>query len=311
MTGHILALAGGVGGAKLALGLSQVLAPESLTIVVNTGDDEIFHGLYVSPDLDTMMYALAGLTNQETGWGVAGDSFNALGMLGRYGSTTWFNLGDKDMATHIRRTELMRQGRTLSEATQELCKRLGVGRPIVPMTDDPVRTFVETDEGDLSFQEYFVKRQCQPVAKCVRFENAENAISSPGFSSALEAAASIVFCPSNPFLSIAPILAVPGVRNRIAGFKGTRLAVSPIVGDNALRGPAAKMLGEMGHEVSCLGVARQYRGLCDLFVIDQVDGHYTDAISDLGMRVELAPTVMNTDEDKVRLARHICELLGR
>lgn len=311
MTGHVLALAGGVGGAKLALGLSQALAPESLTIVVNTGDDEIFHGLYVSPDLDTMMYALAGLTNQETGWGVAGDSFNALEMLGRYGSPTWFNLGDKDMATHIRRTELLRQGLTLSEATQELCRCLGVGHPMVPMTDDPVRTFVETEEGELSFQEYFVKRQCQPVVKCVRFENAESATSSPGFSSALETAASIVFCPSNPFLSIAPILAMPGVRNRITGFKGTRLAVSPIVGDDALRGPAAKMLGEMGHEVSCLGVARQYRGLCDLFVIDQVDEHYADAISDLGMRVELAPTVMNTDEDKVRLARHICELLDR
>ena len=309
MIGPILALAGGVGGAKLALGLARVLPPEKLTIVVNTGDDEVFHGLHVSPDLDTMMYALAGLTNPQTGWGVAEDSFNALGMLERYGGPTWFNLGDKDLATHIRRTELLGHGWSLSEVTLELCQRLDIRHKIVPMSDDRVRTIVETDEGDLTFQVYFVRRQCQPIAKGIHFENAESAKASPGTLGALESATSLVFCPSNPFLSIAPILAVPGVRERIASFSGTRVAVSPIVGGEAIRGPAAKLLGELGHDVSCLGVARQYRGLCDIFLIDEVDRCHVNAISNLGMRVEVAPTIMDTDEDKVRLATHICHLL--
>ena len=309
MSGHILALAGGVGGAKLATGLARVLSPEELTIVVNTGDDEVFHGLHVSPDLDTMMYALAGLTNQESGWGIAGDTFNSLEMLGRYGGPDWFNLGDKDLATHIRRTELLRQGWSLSEATQELCRRLGVGHRIVPMSDDRVRTIVETEEGDLTFQVYFVKRQCQPVAKGVHFEYEDDARASPGFLTALEGATAIMLCPSNPFLSIAPILAVPGVKERIASFSGTRVAVSPIVGGEAVRGPAAKLLGELGHEVSCVGVARQYTGICDIFLIDEVDRCHAGAISDLGMRVEVAPTIMVTDQDKVGLAGYICRLL--
>ena len=317
MTGPIVALAGGVGGAKLALGFARVLPPEELTIVVNTGDDEVFHGLHVSPDLDTMMYALAGLTNPDTGWGVTDDSFNALGMLSRYGGPTWFNLGDKDFATHIRRTELLRQGWSLSEVTQELCQSLGIRHRIVPMSDDRVRTIVETDEGHLSFQVYFVKRQCQPIVRGVHFQNdsgldlgqAQGANASPGFLSAMEGASALVFCPSNPFLSIAPILAVPGVRDRIASFSGTRVAVSPIVGGEALRGPAAKMLNELGHDVSCVGVARQYMGLCDIFLIDEVDACHADTINSLGMRAEVAPTVMDTDEDKVRLATHICSLI--
>lgn len=312
MEGEVLALAGGVGGAKLALGLSRVLRPDELTIVVNTGDDEEFHGLHVSPDLDTVMYALAGLTNPETGWGVAGDSFNALGMLARYGAPSWFNLGDIDLATHIRRTQLLGEGRSLSEATQELCQRLGIRHRIVPMSDDGVRTFVETAaEGRLSFQVYFVKHRCMPVARALHFCYPEAARPSPGFLAALDQAGSLVFCPSNPFLSIAPILAVPEVRERIAAFRGTRLAVSPIVGGEALRGPAAKLLGELGHEVSCVGVATQYQGLCDIFLIDEADRCHAGAIENLGMRAEVAPTVMSTDEDKVRLAEHVCRLLER
>ena len=311
MTAHVLALAGGVGGAKLALGLARVLPPEKLTIVVNTGDDDVFHGLHVSPDLDTVMYALAGLTNLDTGWGVACDSFNALGMLGRYGGPTWFNLGDKDLATHIRRTELLGCGRSLSEVTRDLCQRLGVLHSIVPMSDDPVRTTVETEEGDLSFQIYFVKRQCEPVAKGIHFTGVETAKPSPDFLAALERSNSIVFCPSNPFLSIAPILAVPGVRERIACSHGTKVVVSPIVGGEALRGPAAKLLGELGHDVSCLGVARQYRGLCDIFVIDEVDRCHSDAISKLGMGVEVTSTIMASEDDKVRLATNICRLPER
>ena len=303
-------MAGGVGGAKLALGLARVLPPEELTIVVNTGDDEVFHGLHVSPDLDTMMYALAGLTNQETGWGVAGDTFKVLDMLGRYGSPTWFNLGDIDFATHIRRTQLLNQDLSLSEVTREMSLSLGVRHRIVPMSDDRVRTIVETEEGAMSFQVYFVQRRCEPVAKAIHFDNAEQARPSQGFDAALKEARALVYCPSNPFLSIDPILAVPGVRDGIESFSGTRLAVSPIVGGEALRGPAAKLLGELAHDVSCLGVARQYVGLCDIFVIDEMDGHYANAIRDLGLGVEVAATVMETDEDKIRLASHICRLLG-
>ena len=309
MSGPVLALAGGVGGAKLAVGLARVLPPEELTIVVNTGDDEVFHGLHVSPDLDTMMYALAGLTNQETGWGIAGDCFNTLEMLGRYGSSTWFNLGDRDLATHIRRTELLGRGWSLSEVTRELCKGLGVRHRMVPMSDDEVRTVVETDEGEMSFQVYFVKHQCEPVANGVHFDYGPDSKPSEGFLAALDEADSIVFCPSNPFLSIAPMLAVPGVEERIKAFAGARVAVSPIVGGEALRGPAAKLLEELGHEVSCAGVAEQYRGLCDIFVIDDVDRRHTAAIGDLGMRVELAPIVMADEDDKVRLARQVCRLL--
>ena len=314
MTGPVLALAGGVGGAKLALGFARVLPPEKLTIVVNTGDDEVFHGLHVSPDLDTMMYALAGLTNPQTGWGVAGDSFSALGMLERYGVPAWFNLGDMDLATHIRRTELLSQGWSLSEVTRELCQRLGIHHGIVPMSDERVRTIVETEEGDLTFQVYFVKRRCEPVAKGIHFEDAEGrpasegAGASTGFLNALETATTLVFCPSNPFLSIAPILSLSGVRDRIESFSGPRVVVSPIVGGEALRGPAAKLLGELGHDVSSLGVARQYGGLCDIFLIDEVDRCLSDAISRLGMRVEVASTIMDTDDEKVRLSKHICKL---
>lgn len=309
MTGSIVALAGGVGGAKLAVGLASVLPPENLTVVVNTGDDEVFHGLHVSPDLDTVMYALAGLTNTNTGWGMAGDSFHGLDMLGRYGSETWFNLGDKDFATHIRRSELLNQGWSLSEVTQELCQRLGVRHKIVPMSDQKIRTIIETDEGDLSFQMYFVKRRCQPLAKGVHFLYADISGPSPGFIAALESSSAIVFCPSNPFLSIAPILAVPGVRDRIEAFPGKRIAVSPIIGGQALRGPAAKLLGELGHDVSCVGVAKEYSGICDLFVIDEVDLRHADAINGLGIRAEVAQTVMEVDEDKVALANRICQLI--
>ena len=309
MTGPVLALAGGVGGAKLALGLAKVIPPEKLTIVVNTGDDETFHGLHVSPDLDTVMYAMAGLTNPDTGWGVANDTFNTLEMLERYGAQTWFNLGDLDFATHIRRTELLDQGLTLSEVTTELCQRLGIQHKIVPMSDDTVRTIIETQEEELPFQVYFVERRCQPVAKGVHFEHAEGASASPGFLSALEAPTGLVFCPSNPFLSVAPILSLPGVRERIASLPGTRVAVSPIVGGQAIRGPAAKLLGELGHEISCVGVARQYRGLCDIFLTDRVDRCHSNEICRLGMRAEIGDTVMETDQDKVGLATHVCRLL--
>ena len=302
----VLALAGGVGGAKLALGLSRILSPQELTIVVNTGDDEIFHGLHVSPDLDTVMYTLSGLANPETGWGLEGDSFAANTMLKRYGVPAWFNLGDKDFATHIRRTELLGTGWTLSQVTAELCFRLGIRHPVVPMTDGRVATVVETDSGSLPFQDYFVWLRCEPVASGIEFRGTGSA--SPDFVEALERARVLVYCPSNPFLSIAPILSLPEVRERIAGFRGPRIAVSPIVGGQALRGPAAKLMGELGYDVSCAGVASWYRGICDVLVMDGGDREQADAVAAAGLRPEFADTVMVTDEDKVGLARRVMEI---
>ncbi len=303
-----LALAGGVGGAKLALGLSKVLLPQHLTIVVNTGDDEVFHGLHVSPDVDTVMYTLAGLSNPETGWGITGETFQALERLKAYGAETWFNLGDKDLATHIRRTHLLSQGNSLSEVTESLRTALGVAHPIVPMSDHKVRTMLMTDIGELPMQTWFVKHRCEPAVSAIRFESVEQAQPAPEFSRALHDSDILVFCPSNPFVSVAPILAVPGVRDAIRSFKGLRIAVSPIVGGQAVKGPAAKMMNELGIESSCIGVAKQYQGLCDLFVLDDVDRERAGDIESLGMRAAVTDTMMITESDKVRLAEYICEL---
>ena len=303
-----LALAGGVGGAKLALGLSKVLSPSELTIVVNTGDDEEFHGLHVSPDVDTVMYTLAGLSNPETGWGITGETFNALERLNAYGADTWFNLGDKDLATHIRRTDLLRQGYSLSEVTESLRTALGVTHPIVPMSDAPVRTMLTTAIGELAMQTWFVKHRCEPAVSDIRFDGAERVQPAPGFDRALCDSDVLVFCPSNPFVSVAPILAVPGVSDAVHNFKGLRVAVSPIVGGEAIKGPAAKMMGELGIESSCVGVAKQYQGLCDVFVLDDVDDDRAGDIEALGMRAAITNTMMITDADKVRLARYICGL---
>lgn len=303
-----LALAGGVGGAKLALGLSKILTPSCLTVVVNTGDDEEFHGLHVSPDVDTVMYTLAGLSNPETGWGITGETFRTLERLNAYGADTWFNLGDKDLATHIRRTDLMRQGYTLSQVTELLRKALGVAHPIVPMSDSPVRTMLMADIGELAMQTWFVKHRCEPAVSAIRFDGAEESQPAPEFARALRESDGLVFCPSNPFVSVAPILAVPGVRGAIRDFKGLRVAVSPIVGGQAIKGPAAKMMDELGIESSCVGVAQQYKGLCDVFVLDDVDTDRAGDIEALGMRAAVTNTMMLTDGDKVRLAQYVCEL---
>ena len=310
MTGPVLALAGGVGGAKLAWGLAQILAPEELVIVVNTGDDATFHGLHVSPDVDTVMYTLAGLANPETGWGVAGDSSQVLEMLARYGAETWFQLGDRDLALHIRRTELLSQGKTLSLATQELSRRLGVEHAIVPMTDDAVRTVVTTEEGEMPFQVYFVKHRCVPRVRSVTFAGADEAGVSPGFDRALNEAGALVFCPSNLYLSIDPILSIPGVRRRIANFQGPRVAVSPIVGGEAVKGPLAKMMTELGREATCTAVARHYVGLCDVLVTDEADRASAAEIEALGIRADVAPTVMHGPEDRVKLAQRVRQLVG-
>ena len=306
----MLALAGGVGGAKLALGLSKVLPPSRLIVVVNTGDDEEFYGLHVSPDLDTVMYTLAGVYNRETGWGLEGDTRVTLGALSALGEDTWFGLGDRDLATHLRRTAMLRRGYTLSEVTASLCRALGVTHVVAPMCDGAVRTKVLTKMGELAFQEYFVKHRCEPAVEGLRFDGDGEAEPSPAFREALRTAGALVFCPSNPFLSVAPVLAVSGVRPAIERFTGTRIAVSPIVGGKALRGPAAKMLAELGHDVSALGVARSYRKLCDVFVVDEADRDLAPEIEALGMDVVVTDTVMNDDADKVRLAEQVCRIAG-
>ena len=307
--GKVLALAGGVGGAKLALGLARVLPPEQLTVAVNTGDDDCFHGLHISPDLDTMLYTLAGLANPETGWGLAGDTFQGLAMLGRYGAETWFNLGDRDLATHIRRTQLLREGATLSEVTADFCQRLGVGQLIVPMSDDPVRTVLATDAGELTMQEYFVRERSQPAVNGIQYRGAAAARPSPGLAAAMVDAAAVVLCPSNPLLSLGPILAVPGVREGLAACAGRcRAAVSPIVGGAAVSGPAARIMAGLGYDATAWGVARLYRGLCDFFLMDERDAALAPAVEELGMRPVSAPIIMETEGDKVALAELILKL---
>lgn len=306
---RIVALAGGVGGAKLAVGLSKVLPPADLTVVGNTGDDETFFGLHVSPDLDTLMYTLAGLADPERGWGLAGETFRALGMLRRYGEPAWFNIGDQDLATHIMRTRLLREGRTLTEVTRMLAQRLGVQCVLAPMADEPVRTMVQTDQGELAFQEYFVHRRCEPRVTDVRFRGAERSRMSPAFAEALAKAQAVVYCPSNTIVSIGPFLAVPGVRDALQTFRGPRIAVSPIIGDKALRGPAAKMLEELKEDVSCVGVAKRLAGLCDVLLIDPVDAGLGGAVRRTGMDAVTRNIIMETPDDRVRLAREVMEIV--
>ena len=308
MDGKVLAFAGGVGGAKLALGLSLTIPPERLVICVNTGDDDSFHGLHVSPDLDTMMYTLAGLSDPQFGWGIQGDTFSALSMLKQYGADAWFNLGDRDFATHIRRTQLLGQGATLSQVTRELCESLDVSHSVIPMSDDPVRTIICTPGGDLSMQEYFVRQRAEPVIQSITYVGAEAARPSPPLVSALNDAELIVLCPSNPALSLGPILALPGVIDSLKASPAMKIAVSPIVGGDAVKGPAGKIMAELGQEASCVGVASQYRDFCDILVIDIQDSHLSPQINDLGVRPVVDSIIMQSESDKVALAQSLIAL---
>ena len=303
-----LALAGGVGGAKLVVGLANCLAPDELVVAVNTGDDEEFHGLHVSPDLDTMMYTLAGLSNPETGWGLNGDTFTALAMLRQYGANTWFNLGDRDLATHIRRTQLLKQGLALSEVTAELCAALGVNHRIVPMSDQPVRTVLETSEGSLSMQEYFVRNRAQPDVSAVQYLGATEAVPSPGLDDALALARILVICPSNPALSVQPIVEVSGMKERLVSFSGLRVAVSPIVGNDAVRGPAGRIMAGMGQEVSVVGVARAYREFCDVPGNRPSGRSNGPAVAEAGLRPVVTNTIMNSLQDRIDLAETVLSL---
>lgn len=303
----VVALAGGVGGAKLAEGLAGILAPNCLDVIVNTADDFTLWGLHISPDLDTVMYTLAGIANPGAGWGIAGDTFEALAMLGRLGEDPWFQVGDRDVATHIRRTAALASGRSLSAITGDMSTALGIEPSILPMTDSRVATMVETPNGMLSFQDYFVARRQKDDVIGVTFEGIDAASLTEQAGAAIDGAAVIVFCPSNPIVSIGPILGLPNGRERIAGSPAVRVAVSPIVGGRAIKGPADRMLATLGHESSATGVAALYRDLVDVFVIDTRDAHERGAIEALGMRVVVTDTVMGGRADRERLAHEMLD----
>ncbi len=304
----VLALAGGVGGGKFCRGLRAVLPPQRLAIVVNTADDFVHLGLHISPDVDSVLYAIADQNDLERGWGLAGETWNFMAALERLGGATWFKLGDCDLATHVLRTEALAAGRTLSEVTALLSDRLRIAHTILPMTDDAVRSVVETDEGPLDFQDYFVRRQCRPKFRGVTFQGVANTEPSIGFRQALDRAQAIVITPSNPFVSIDPILALPGIKDALSQSRRPLVAVSPIVGGEAVKGPLAKMMRELGVEPSALGVARHYGPLVNGWVIDTVDRELTPAIEALGCRVKVCNTMMRTLDDKSRLAHDTVEL---
>ena len=303
-----IALAGGVGGAKLALGLTEILSPDQLSIVVNTADDQEFYGLHVSPDLDTMMYTLSGKSNEKLGWGIKDESFRTLSELKKLGLDSWFQLGDLDFATHIYRTNLMKQNMTLSEISEKLCKAHGLEFPIIPMTDDKVRTVLTTDRGDLNFQEYFVKYFCEPKVTSIRFEGIQNATPSPNFLTALEEADYLLYCPSNPFLSLHPIIFLPGVLDLLKSFDGKRIAVSSIVNGDAIKGPTAKLLEELNQEISAFGIAKHFTEICDYFVLDDIDSHLIPKINRLGMKTFQTNIIMNSLVEKTNLAKFLLNL---
>ncbi|TLN25230.1 2-phospho-L-lactate transferase [bacterium] len=306
----IVALAGGVGGAKLADGLSRVLPAGDLTVVVNTGDDFTHLGLRICPDLDTVCYTLAELANPVTGWGRAGETFAALAEISALNGPAWFRLGDRDLGTHLVRTQRLLTGERLSQVTRAFCLSWGVRAAVLPMSDDPVATIVKTrDNGDLAFQEYFVKLFCQPVVTGFQFEGIEQARPAPGVLEAIEAADGIVFCPSNPWVSIAPILAVSGIREAIQK-KSRVVAVSPLIGGQALKGPAAKMFAELGWQPSARAVAEQYRDIVKLFMLDSADQADCEAISQWGIIPYVADILMNDIAGRVRLANLALDLLS-
>jgi LPPG:FO 2-phospho-L-lactate transferase len=303
----VCALAGGVGGAKLAAGLQDVLPAGDLAVAVNTADDFDLWGLHICPDLDTVMYTLAGISNPETGWGLAGESFDTLDMLERYGEETWFKLGDRDLATHIIRTFRLRSGETLTRVTARLAGALDVRSALLPMSNDPISTVLETPDGSLEFQEYFVRRGQRDEVLGVELRGIEDAGPTEAVLAAIFGADAIVFCPSNPVVSIGPILAVPGIREALASSSAPKVAVSPIVGGRALKGPADRMLASLGHEVSATGVARMYAGLVDGMVVDRIDEDEQAGIQALGMRALVTESVMRDAEDRARLALETLE----
>jgi LPPG:FO 2-phospho-L-lactate transferase len=305
---RITALAGGVGASKLLLGLYHVMDPRALTVVVNTGDDIVLHGLKISPDLDIVTYTLAGIVDPAKGWGFRRETFHALKRLAKYGRANWFNLGDRDLATHIHRTAMLAEGKTLTEAAESIRTALGVKARILPMSDQSIPTIIDSSEGALHFQEYLVKRRAEPFVRAIRFEGAESAKPAPGVLEAIRDADCIIICPSNPLISIGPILAVPGIRGALRARKNDVIAVCPIVGGKSLKGPSDKMLDQLGYGSSASSVAKLYADFTGIFVIDPQDKPQERAIRDLGMDVAVLPTVMKTSAQKRNLARAILKL---
>ena len=306
----ITVLTGGTGGAKFVDGLRQVVPPEDLTIIVNTGDDLVWWGLYVSPDVDSITYVLAGLLSRERGWGVKGDTFFCLQAMGQLGQPIWFHAGDRDLAVHILRSKLLAEGKTLTEATCEICNRLGVKARILPMSDARVETRVLTPVGELSFEEYFVQRWYQDPVESVRFAGAAEAEPAPGVIEAITTADTVVVAPSNPVTSIGPILAVPGVREALQRTKGRIAAVSPIVGGAAVSGPAGILMTSQGLPVSIDGIAQAYHDFLDLLIADDRDTDASEELRRSGLRVHTTNTIMRTNEDKVDLARAVLEAVS-
>jgi len=298
-------LAGGTGGTKLAHGFALLGPQVELTVIANVGDDAEIHGLHVSPDIDALLYTLAGLMDADRGWGVHGDTFTAHAMLERYGEPAWFSVGDADMATHVHRTRQLREGASLTDATAAMATALGITARILPATDDRCRTIIETDDGPLEFQDYFVRLRQEPEVRGVGFDGDPRPTAA--VLAAIGAADLVVIGPSNPLVSIGPILALPGVKAALASAMAPRVAVSPIIAGRALKGPADRMLASLGHEATALGVARLYQGLVDRFVIDEADAALRPAIEALGMAVAVLPTVMPKAAERAALAAALVE----
>ena len=300
----VAVLAGGVGAARFLDGLVQVVAPQDVTAIVNVGDDMEWAGLHIAPDLDTVMYTLSGLVNPEMGWGVANDGRRVLDRLKSLGGPAWFTIGDDDLATHLYRTQRLREGAPLSAITAELCERVGIECRVTPVTDDRLRTVVQTPEGELAFQDYFVRRRAADPVHALRFDGAETARPAPGLIEAVEQAEAIVIAPSNPFLSIDPLLAVPGVREAVTASDAPVVAISPIIGGAAVKGPAAEILASLGHDVSALGVARLYDGLADVFILDEQDADLVGQIeAETSLRCTATQTLMSGPAEKRALAQ--------
>jgi LPPG:FO 2-phospho-L-lactate transferase len=305
---RITALAGGVGASKLLLGLYEAMDPRDLTIIVNTGDDIVLHGLKISPDLDIVSYTLAGLVDSKRGWGYRGETFQALKRLAVFGRPDWFNLGDRDLATHIHRTALLAEGKSLSQVTDIIRTALGVKCRILPMSDQPIPTIIDSTDGSMHFQEYLVKRRAEPVVRGIRFHGVNSAHAAHGVRESIVDTDRIIICPSNPLISIGPILAIPGVREQLRARRESVYCVSPIVGGKSLKGPSDKMLEQLGHEASALGVARLFADFAGTMLIDPADKKRADAIRGLGMHVVVLPTVMRTRAQKRKLARAMLAL---
>jgi len=305
----IVTLAGGVGAARFLKGLRLVKPPSELVAIVNTGDDTVLHGLHISPDLDTVMYSLAGADNPKTGWGLAGETWQAMEALGRLGGPTWFSLGDKDLATHLYRTGRLAEGGLLSQVTQELCAGFGVEITLLPMSDQPVRTLVTlADSGqEVGFQEYFVALRHEVPIDGLRFEGAATSTPAPGVLAALAEASTIIIAPSNPLVSLGPLWSVPGLADAVKARRSNVVAVSPIVDGAALKGPAARMLTELGHEASVVGVAKLYKDLASVLVIDHADAHLANQVESTGMRCVVTDTIMSSPEVSAALASTVLE----